>query len=277
MKAIAAASDHAAAINNRGVLYHWGMECADEQLTQFVSTPTRVRHFNNITVTSLSCGPHHTVLVGNGRLFIGISYSWGQGSYGRLGVGHSRSLFFPECVNELYQNSRKIITQVSAGDKHTAFLTKDGEVYTCGNNAFGQLGYLTASGYSDVPRIVCLGKNATGDETRFVVCIVFWFRINWIPIVTNKVINRLLKMANDFHEILPFTRKLNSVRASSSLSSGGVRHILLFCKQNSKTSSITNIRLLLLIVIRLTFKNKKIKTQCKKFLKRCSCLNILDR
>ena len=250
MKAIAAASDHAAAITDRGCLYHWGMECADEQLTQFVSTPTRVWQVSNITVTSLSCGPHHTVLVGNGCLYTGISYSWGRGSYGRLGVGHSRSLFSPGCVNELYYNSCKIITQVSAGDKHTAFLTKDGEVYTCGDNAFGQLGYLTDSGYSDVPRIVCLGKNATGDEIRFVVCIVFWFRINWIPIVTNKVINRLLKMANDFHEILPFARKLNSVRASLSLSSGGVvRHILLFCKQNSTTSSITNSRLLLLIVI----------------------------
>lgn len=181
MKAIAAAGDHAAAITNRGFLYQWGMECADEQLTQFVSTPTRVGQIDNITVTLLSCGTHHTVLVGNGRWYTGIPYSWGRGSYGRLGVGHSRSLFSPGCVNELYYNSGKVITQVSAGDKHTAFLTKDGEVYTCGNNAFGQLGYLTASGYSDVPRIVCLGKNATGDEIRFVVYIVFWFRINWIP------------------------------------------------------------------------------------------------
>ena len=178
MQAIAAGGNHAAAITNRGFLYQWGQECADEQLTRFVSTPKGVKK----RVISVSCGPHHTVIVGDGRIYSGIPYAWGRGTHGRLGLGHRRSVCFPLCINELYY--AEVITQVSAGEKHTAFLTKKGEVYTCGSNAFGQLGYFTASGDSDVPRKVCLGKNATGDEIRFVVyktgegfpIVLFWSR-----------------------------------------------------------------------------------------------------
>ena len=167
MKVIAAAGDHAAAITNRGYLYEWGLKCADEQLTQFISTPTSVGQIYNITVASISCGTHHSVLMGKGRWYTGIPYAWGRGSYGRLGLGHSRNVFTPGCINELY-DTNKVVTQVSAGGKHTGFLTKDGEVYTCGSNAFGQLGYFTASGCSEVPCKVYLGKNDTGDEIRFV-------------------------------------------------------------------------------------------------------------
>ena len=164
---IAAGSDHAAAIANRGWLYHWGLECADEQLTRFVATPETVAQIANITVKSISCGTHHSVLVGDGIVYSGNPYAWGRGSHGRLGLGYRQNVFTPVCINELY-NASKVVTQVSAGGKHTAFLTKDGEVYTCGSNAFGQLGFFTASGDSDVPRKVFLGKNAAGDEIRFV-------------------------------------------------------------------------------------------------------------
>ena len=186
MQAIAAGGNHAAAITNRGFLYQWGLECADEKLTQFVSTPVRVGHIDNTRVMSVSCGPHHTVIVGDGRFYSGIPYAWGRGTHGRLGLRHRRSFRLPVLINELYYTAGEVITQVSAGEKHTAFLTKKGGVYTCGSNAFGQLGYFTASGDNDVPRKVYLGKNATGDEIRFVVYkagngfpnIVFWSREN---------------------------------------------------------------------------------------------------
>lgn len=166
MEAIAARGDHAAAIMNGGYLYQWGVECADPQLTQFAASPKKVGQISSITVRSISCGTHHTVITGDGRfLYSGIPYAWGRGSHGRLGVGHCQNLFAPVCINALY-NSSNVVTQVSAGDKHTAFLTKDGEVYTCGSNAFGQLGYFTNSGYSDIPRKVYLGKNDAGSEIR---------------------------------------------------------------------------------------------------------------
>ncbi|XP_078383909.1 uncharacterized protein LOC144666360 isoform X1 [Oculina patagonica] len=165
IQAIAAGSDHAVALTNRGFLYQWGLECADEALTRSIAVPTRVSHVDNVKVTSVACGTHHTVCVANGVWYTGIAFAWGRGSHGRLGLGHRRNLFVPRYINELYSTST-FVRQVSAGGKHTGFLTLKGEVYTCGNNAFGQLGYFTASGDSDVPRKVCLGKTATGDEIR---------------------------------------------------------------------------------------------------------------
>ena len=167
IQAIAAGGDHAAALTNRGVLYQWGIECADEDLARSTAVPTKVSQLDNAAVTSVACGTHHSVCLVNGVWYTGIAYAWGRGSHGRLGLGHRRNLFVPRCINELYSTS-KFMKQVSAGGKHTGFLTLGGEVYTCGNNAFGQLGYFTASGYSDVPRKVCLGKNATGEEIRSV-------------------------------------------------------------------------------------------------------------
>ena len=58
------------------------------------------------------------------------------------------------------------MTAVSGGLKHSAFLTSDGDVYTCGNNQYGQLGYLTHSGDSRVPRKVELGTNSSGVKIR---------------------------------------------------------------------------------------------------------------
>ena len=168
MQAIAAGGHHAAAVTSKGYLYQWGLKCADPQLTQFNASPKLLK-IKHVTVTSISCGTHYSVLLGNGTLlYSGIAYAWGRGSHGRLGVGHCQSLLSPRCIRALYGKGI-VVTQVSAGGKHTAFLTKNGEVYTCGSNDCGQLGYFTASEDSDVPRKVCLGKDAAGNEIRFVL------------------------------------------------------------------------------------------------------------
>lgn len=52
--------------------------------------------------------------------------------------------------------------QVAAGYQHSAFLTSSGEVYTCGSNKFGQLGYLTTSDKNpDVTKV------EFGEELRY--------------------------------------------------------------------------------------------------------------
>ena len=121
-----------------------------------------------MAVKSVVCGTFHTVCLANGIYYTGIGHAWGLGSDGQLGLGHRRCLSAPKLIGELYGNS-KFVKQVSAGWKHSGFLTVDGEVYTCGNNAFGQLGYFTVSECSDVPRKVSLGKSVSGDEMRFVI------------------------------------------------------------------------------------------------------------
>lgn len=161
------------ALTDSGVLYQWGQECADEALTKFTAVPTKVSQMSNVRVTSVACGTHHSVCVTNGVVYTGVPYAWGRGSHGRLGLGHRRNLYVALCINALYYSST-FVKQVSAGGKHSGFLTVQGEVYTCGNNDFGQLGYFTPSRDHDVPRKVSLGKNSSGNEIRSVrLCLMF--------------------------------------------------------------------------------------------------------
>ena len=136
-------------------------------MASFNATPTRVQQIDNVKVIAVACGTHHSVCVANGIWYCGIPYTWGRGTHGRLGLGHCRGLFVPRYMPEFYDKVINVV-QVSAGRKHTGFLTKDGDVYTCGSNEFGQLGFFTASGFSATPIKVDLTNNAIEAKDRFV-------------------------------------------------------------------------------------------------------------
>lgn len=68
----------------------------------------------------------------------GDVYSWGLNSHGQLGLGKEVSLLYtPHLVFAL---TGVAVTQISAGETHTLFLTLPGLVYCCGANKSGQLG-----------------------------------------------------------------------------------------------------------------------------------------
>ncbi|XP_035714980.1 ultraviolet-B receptor UVR8 [Folsomia candida] len=72
-------------------------------------------------------------LTEDGRVF-----SWGSNSNGQLGTHGAKKLTTPELIKF---DSNVKIGQISVGDLHTLALTEDtGEVYSCGWNAYGQLG-----------------------------------------------------------------------------------------------------------------------------------------
>ncbi|XP_064632094.1 probable E3 ubiquitin-protein ligase HERC4 isoform X2 [Lineus longissimus] len=64
---------------------------------------------------------------------------WGSVEYGQLGVGgiEENAIFVPE-VSANLQN--EVWQAVSCGYRHTIFVAKNGEIYSCGNNVHGQLG-----------------------------------------------------------------------------------------------------------------------------------------
>ncbi|MBA0552100.1 hypothetical protein Golob_022939, partial [Gossypium lobatum] len=64
---------------------------------------------------------------------------WGNGDFGRLGVGTLDSQWSPKPINcsSFHHQSLK---SIACGGAHTLFLTETGRVYATGLNDFGQLG-----------------------------------------------------------------------------------------------------------------------------------------
>ena len=66
----------------------------------------------------------------------GDVYTWGMGASGQLGLGDTHSHASPQLVWGLM---RKGVRQIAAGDKHTAALTYNGNVYSWGHGYAGQV------------------------------------------------------------------------------------------------------------------------------------------
>eukprot|EP01006_Ploeotia_vitrea_P053298 TRINITY_DN67774_c11_g2_i1.p1 TRINITY_DN67774_c11_g2~~TRINITY_DN67774_c11_g2_i1.p1 ORF type:complete len:661 (+),score=358.36 TRINITY_DN67774_c11_g2_i1:110-2092(+) len=82
------------------------------------------------TVSVVDCGDHHSAAVVDGRLF-----TWGQGSWGRLGLGDQSNHNAPKPVD-----IEQPVANVSCGAYHTLVLTTDGQVFASGWSKNGRLG-----------------------------------------------------------------------------------------------------------------------------------------
>ncbi|CAI9289405.1 unnamed protein product [Lactuca saligna] len=98
-------------------------------------------------VIALAAGEAHTLaLTGHGSV-----YSWGRGTFGRLGSGSELDRLFPAKIE--FNSTEKVkIVQVSAGSYHSLALSDDGSVWSWGHNTYGQLG--VNGGNSLVPSLV---------------------------------------------------------------------------------------------------------------------------
>ena len=74
-------------------------------------------------------------------------YSWGGNSTGQLGLGNSRTQNSPMLCSSL---SNEIIVDIKCGNFHTLVLTSNGDVLSCGDNEFGQLGRNIDGNYSSL-------------------------------------------------------------------------------------------------------------------------------
>ena len=90
--------------------------------------------------------------------------AFGTNRYGCLGLGHNREVSEPQEVNELCFRQ---VVDIAYGYKHVIALTANGDIYSWGNNSFGQLGNgTTIENYRPIlsgKRIVriCCGANYT--------------------------------------------------------------------------------------------------------------------
>ncbi|XP_076139905.1 putative E3 ubiquitin-protein ligase HERC1 isoform X8 [Alosa pseudoharengus] len=117
-------------------------------------------------VSSSKGSDGHTLAVtGEGEVF-----SWGDGDYGKLGHGNSATQKYPKIIQGPLQG--KVVVCVSAGYRHSAAVTNDGELYTWGEGDFGRLGH-SDSHSRNVPTLVKdisgVGQAACGSSHTIAV------------------------------------------------------------------------------------------------------------
>eukprot|EP00913_Durusdinium_trenchii_P030326 g28408.t2 len=176
----AAGEQHSAAIaesTDGRVLYTWGM--ADSGmlgLGGFItcgpcSMPTQVEFDfgKNMYPTTVRCGPSHTGVICNSTAVVktrreaeedNALYTFGNGWYGRLGLGDTKSQFHPMRVK-----LPKSLRDVSLGTDHTAAITWAHELYAWGKaSLLGEVQHVlnpkkfSIEGSSEFRNVVCGGN-----------------------------------------------------------------------------------------------------------------------
>ncbi|KAF1375974.1 hypothetical protein PFLUV_G00225760 [Perca fluviatilis] len=96
--------------------------------------PEQVVALDAQIILAVSCGESHTLALNDK----GMVFSWGQGSDGQLGLNN-----FEECVR-VPRNIKSLsdvqIAQVACGYWHSHALSRGGQVFSWGQNRYGQLG-----------------------------------------------------------------------------------------------------------------------------------------
>jgi alpha-tubulin suppressor-like RCC1 family protein len=181
---ISGGDGHTVAIDIMGKVYSWGASaCGQLGLSYMKDLPTDIEGYpyqptprvvellSDAKILQISCGDAHTVaLSSDGKL-----YSWGGGGCGQLGHPDTQSMPKDEdgCP---YQPKPKLISalrsmqvkQIACGKAHTVAVLNNGQLYSWGAGACGQLGHPDTSSFpSDedgypfqpIPRCVYALKN----------------------------------------------------------------------------------------------------------------------
>jgi len=117
--------------------------------TQNIEIPKK---FKFIGIKQISCGVYHTaILLTNGDV-----YTCGDNTYGQLGRPTVNTT--PNPIFKIINPNVGKVKQISCGGFYTAILLTNGNVYTCGDNTYGQLGRLTGNPYQN-PKFKIIDSN----------------------------------------------------------------------------------------------------------------------
>ncbi|KAL6008116.1 hypothetical protein ACLOJK_033622 [Asimina triloba] len=120
-------------------VWSWGAG-TDGQLGIGASHDCHLPHplptFHRHSISRIACGGAHAIaLLTGGRVL-----SWGRGNCGQLGHGNLGNCLNPKPI-DFFESIGISITHVSAGWNHSGFVSDMGELFTCGDGSFGQLGH----------------------------------------------------------------------------------------------------------------------------------------
>eukprot|EP00823_Brevimastigomonas_motovehiculus_P009275 TRINITY_DN8942_c0_g1_i1.p1 TRINITY_DN8942_c0_g1~~TRINITY_DN8942_c0_g1_i1.p1 ORF type:complete len:646 (+),score=156.25 TRINITY_DN8942_c0_g1_i1:101-2038(+) len=145
----------------------WGANCSGQlgiSHSDDQHKPTALESMRGLQVISLACGAVHTmaivVIPSNNAHSV---YAWGSNSEGQLGIStrNTKKILTPLAI-QMWSGKVKPI-EVQCGALHTVIRTDSGEVWTAGNNKYGQLGHsypkTTMDEFKHVDSLK--GKNAT--------------------------------------------------------------------------------------------------------------------
>ncbi|CAI8025913.1 E3 ubiquitin-protein ligase HERC2 [Geodia barretti] len=153
---------HCLALSRGGEVFSWGagdngrLGLGD---TRSKEGPLMVDGLRGKNVVFVVAGGEHSAAITED----GALYTWGKGSYGRLGHGNMEDRSLPTLVKAL--SGHKIVAVgCGSGDAHTIALEEDGSVWSWGDGDCGKLG----RGGSEVTKVPKLIPGLTGVKS--VVC-----------------------------------------------------------------------------------------------------------
>lgn len=152
---ISVRNDHILALSSEGLLYAWGSG-AQHQLGRHISPrlprnsliPRQV--LRGQRVKYIATGAYHSFAITDDDRV----WAWGLNNYGQCGIEGPEEVTTPTVVGHL---TRDMITQIAAGEHHSAAITRDGRILMWGRNDCYQLGVGISTGPLVQPQIVGQG------------------------------------------------------------------------------------------------------------------------
>ncbi|XP_035515655.1 probable E3 ubiquitin-protein ligase HERC3 [Morone saxatilis] len=135
LKEVACGGQHSMFLLHDGSVYTCGSNCCGQLGHDKPGTPPElVGALDTQKITMVSCGRAHSMAVNEqGQVF-----AWGAGEGGQLGLGSAEAAIrIPRLVKRLCDHR---ISQVMCGNQHCIALSRDGQLFTWGQNTSGQLG-----------------------------------------------------------------------------------------------------------------------------------------
>jgi alpha-tubulin suppressor-like RCC1 family protein len=137
--AVSAGGGHSLILNVRGQVYSFGYNEYGQlglvEKFQFEMIPLLIDTSKIGPIVAISAGGYHSLILNDQ----GQVYAFGQGICGQLGLDDDEDRTLPTLIE--CPEMGKIIA-ISAGQGHSLILNDQGQVYSFGENEFGQLGHV---------------------------------------------------------------------------------------------------------------------------------------